>query len=85
MKKVIKYSPEVRERAVRMVLEHASEYASQWSAIQSIAAKVGCSAEAQRNWVRHAERDRADRDAGARGAGAAAGERDSVQNETFRI
>ena len=57
MKKSSKYSPEVRERAVRMVLGHASEYASQWSAIQSIAAKVGCSAEALRNWVRQAERD----------------------------
>jgi transposase len=57
-KKSAKYSPEVRERAVRMVLEHCSEYATQWKAIQSIAAKVGCSGETLRNWVRQAERDR---------------------------
>jgi transposase-like protein len=40
-----KYSPELRERAVRMVFEHGSEYPSRWAAIQSIAAKVGCSSE----------------------------------------
>jgi transposase len=43
MKKSPKYSVEVRERAVRMVLEHQGEHSSQWSAIQSIAGKVGCS------------------------------------------
>ena len=53
-----KYSAEVRERAVRMVFEHRAEYATQWEAIQSIAAKMGCSRETLRNWVRQAESDR---------------------------
>ncbi|PVE20236.1 IS3 family transposase [Microvirga sp. KLBC 81] len=51
------YSPEVRERAVRMVFEHRDEYASQYEAIRSIAAKIGCSGETLRHWVRQAERD----------------------------
>src|SRR3954466_570144 len=51
------YSPEVRERAVRMVLNHQGEHGSQYAAIQSIAAKIGCSGETLRNWVRQAERD----------------------------
>jgi len=57
MTRAKKYSPEVRERAVRMVFEHKSEYSSQWAAIQSIAEKIGCSGETLRNWVRQAERD----------------------------
>ena len=52
-----RYSPEVRERAVRMVLEHQGEYDSQWAAIGSIAAKIGCTSETLRKWVRQAERD----------------------------
>jgi transposase len=51
------YSPEVRERAVRMVFEHRDEYTSQYEAIRSIAAKIGCSGETLRHWVRQAERD----------------------------
>lgn len=57
MNKSTRYSPEVRERAVRLVLEHQGEHGSQWKAIQSIAAKIGCSAEGLRRWVRQAERD----------------------------
>jgi transposase len=53
----VRFSPEVRARAVRMVLEHAGEYGSQWGAISSIAGKIGCTAETLRRWVRRAERD----------------------------
>jgi transposase-like protein len=49
--------PEVRERAVRMVFEHAQDHASQWAATTSIAAKIGCAAETLRSWVRQVERD----------------------------
>jgi transposase len=52
-----KYSPELRERAVRMVLEHAPDYPSQWATIRSVGEKLGCSVEALRRWVRQAERD----------------------------
>ncbi|TXN36433.1 IS3 family transposase [Methylobacterium sp. WL7] len=51
------YSPEVRARAVRMVLDHQGEHASQWAAISSIAAKIGCSGETLRNWIRQSELD----------------------------
>ena len=51
------YSPEVRDRAVRMVWEHEAEHDSRWAAIRSIAEKVGCSPEALRKWVQQAERD----------------------------
>lgn len=51
------YSPEVRERAVRMVSEHAGEHASQWAAIVSIAGKIGCTPQTLHNWVAQAERD----------------------------
>ena len=57
MSKRHRYSPEVRERAVRMVLEHQGEYDSQWATIRSIAEKIGCSAESLRKWVQQAERD----------------------------
>ena len=52
-----KYPDEVRERAVRMVLEHGHEYGSQWEAICSVADKLGPKAETVRLWVRQAERD----------------------------
>ena len=52
-----KYSPELRERAVRLVQEHAHEHPSQWAAIRAVAEKLGCTVEALRRWVRQAERD----------------------------
>jgi transposase len=57
MNKTTRYSPEVRERAVRLVFEHQADYDSQWAALNSIAAKIGCTAETLRKWVRRAERD----------------------------
>lgn len=53
----MRYSPEVKERAVRMVFEHRGEHASQWKAIESVASKIGCQAESLRLWVRRHERD----------------------------
>jgi transposase len=52
-----RFAPEVRERAVRMVLEHQGEHRSQWAAIRSIAGKMGCTPETLRKWVRQQERD----------------------------
>src|SRR5499426_229132 len=52
-----RFSPEVRARAVRMVVEHETAHDSQWAAITSIAEKIGCTAETLRKWVRQAERD----------------------------
>ena len=52
-----RFSPEVRDRAIRMVLEQQEKHESQWATIVSIAEKIGCSAETLRNWVRQAERD----------------------------
>jgi len=56
-----KYSPELRERAVRMVFDHAHEYPSQWATMRSVADRLGCTTEALRRWVRQAERDRRER------------------------
>ena len=52
-----RYSPEVRERAVRMVREQAAEHASPWAAMEAIAPKLGCTSETLRRWVRQAERE----------------------------
>jgi transposase len=49
------FSAEVRARAVRMVLEHKGEHASEWAAIISIAGKIGCTAETLRRWIRQSE------------------------------
>jgi transposase len=57
MKTTNKYSPEIRERGVRLVYDHQGEYESQWAAIRSIAGKLGCSAETLRKWVRQSEVD----------------------------
>ena len=51
------YSPEVRERAVRMVFEHRDEYTSQYEAIRSIAAKIGCTAQTLHEWRKKADVD----------------------------
>ena len=69
-----RYPPEVRERAVRLVLEHRHDYPSQWAAISSIAAKCGMTAETLRKWVRQAEVD-----AGGR-AGLTTDERERLRN-----
>ncbi len=62
MSKVKRYSPEVRERAVRMLFEHEKDYESRWSALASIASKIGCTAETLRSWVKQSEIDTGRRD-----------------------
>lgn len=52
-----KFSAEVRERAVRMVSEHARDHTSEWAAMCSIAEKIGCTPETLRKWVRQSQRD----------------------------
>jgi len=61
MKTLKRYSPEVRERAIRMVFEHQHEHESQWATIQSISSKIGCTAETLRRWVRQSEIDQGKR------------------------
>ena len=62
MKKQNKFSPEVRERAVRMVLGHRGEYPSLWATIESIAPKIGCVPQTLNDWVRKHEVDTGTRD-----------------------
>lgn len=62
MKTSTNCSPEVRERAVRLVREHRGEHESQWATISSIAAQIGCTAETLRRWVRQAEKDSGERE-----------------------
>ena len=62
MKKSNKFSPEVRERAVRMVQEHRGEYPSLWAAIESIAPKIGCVPQTLNEWVKRVEVDTGVRD-----------------------
>lgn len=57
MKKSNKFSPEVRERAVRLVQEHRGEYPSLWAAIESIAPKIGCVPQTLHEWIKRAEVD----------------------------
>ena len=57
MSKANRYSPEVRERAVRMVFEHEKDHESRWATLASIAQKIGCTPETLRTWVKHVEVD----------------------------
>ncbi len=57
-----RYSSEIRERSARLVLDQTDKHSSQWAAIQSVASKIGCTAETLRKWVRRAEYDSGSRD-----------------------
>jgi len=83
-KTLTRYSAEVRARAVRMVLDHQADYASQWAAISSIATKIGCTAETLRRWVRRDDaRAGSDQGAGTGEPRTAPGQRDPA--ESFSI
>jgi transposase len=60
-----RFSPEIRARAVRMVLDHEGEHASRWAAVSSIAAKIGCTAQTLHEWL-HEWVKKAERDSGVR-------------------
>lgn len=62
MSKRTKYSPEVRERAIRMVIENQRDHPSEWSAIRSIAEKIGCNPATLHKWVRQHKRDHGQRE-----------------------
>ena len=68
-----RYAPEVRGRAVRLVLEQQGEHDSQWAAIRSVAAKIGCTDETLRTWVRRSEVDE------GRRPGVTSGERERLR------
>ena len=72
-KKSNKFSPEVRERAVRMVQEHRGDYPSLWAAIESIAPKIGCVPQTLYDWVKHSEIDNGTRE------GVTTAERDQIK------
>jgi transposase len=74
-----KYSVEVRERAVRLVVESLGEHESEWAAISSVAGKLGCTAETLRKWVRQAQRDSGTR------AGLTTAERDRLKQQEREI
>ena len=60
--KTSKFTPELRERAVRMVLEHRADHSSQWATIQSIAPKIGCTPQTLLKWIQRAEIEQGTRD-----------------------
>ena len=62
MKKSPRYTVEVKERAIRLVQEHRNEHSSQWSAIVSIASKIGCTPEALREWIKQHDIDTGSRE-----------------------
>lgn len=64
MTKNNRFSPEIRQRAVRIVIENQNDYGSQWAAISSIAPKIGCTPDTLRIWLRHHERDACGGDGG---------------------